>query len=155
MRTKSEKRMAETRKQKLILLSLLGCSLPLLAQQTTVKDFSVPQYFDPPHETQMKSLLEGAEAEPGNNGLVTIRKAKVQTFNEAGVRQMTVRAPQCVFDSKTQTVSSAGRFEMETSDSKLTLEGEGFSFQQTNSNLIISNQVRTLVRGTLTNTFSP
>lgn len=155
MRTENRKQKAQSRKQRWILLVLLICSFSLLAQQTTVKDFSVPEYFDAPHETQVKSLLEGAEAEPGSNGMVLIRKAKIQTFTETGAPQMTVRAPLCFFDTKQQTVSSTGRFELETSDSKLALEGQGFFFQRTNSNLIISNQVRTQVRGPLTNTFAP
>jgi hypothetical protein len=121
----------------------------------TIKGFQAPlEYFDPPHELQMKSYLEGSEAQPITNGLILIRKAKLKTFHEDGTVEMTVMAPECVFDSRQQTVNSAGPLQVQTSDNKLLLEGTGFFWWQTNSDLMISNQVRTTITGTLTNTFS-
>lgn len=137
-------------------LSLLVISLGLFAafaQPTTearVKGFRVPQYCDPPRETQMKSLLEGAEAEPLPGGLIAITNLKLQTFNEVtGEPQMLVSAPKCVFDSSRQTLNSDGPLQVRTADRNLLVEGEGFFWQQTNSNLIISNRVRTTVNGPL------
>lgn len=103
----------------------------------------------------MKSFLEGAEAEPQSDGLILIRDARLQTFHEDGSREMTVTTPHCLFDSRLQTVSSAGPLQVQSSDDKLLLEGEGFFWQPTNSDLIISNRVRTTVRGPLTNSFTP
>src|SRR5215472_14726729 len=142
---------------------LAGCfvfCLALALAQTppsnTIKNFRAPlEYFDPPHELQMKSFLEGAEAEPQSDGLILIRDAKLQTFHENGSNEMTVVTPLCTFDSKSQTVSSAGPLQVQSSDEKLQLEGEGFFWQATNSDLIISNRVRTTVRGPLTNSFTP
>lgn len=136
---------------------LLGLALAVGQKppSSTVRGFQAPlEYFDPPHELQMKSFLEGAEAEPGPDGVILIRNARLQTFHEDGSKEMTVRAPHCIFDSRQRTVSSAGPLEVQTSDDKLSLEGVGFFWQQTNSDLIISNQVRTTIRGTLTNTFN-
>jgi hypothetical protein len=122
----------------------------------TMKKFRAPlEYFPPPHELQIKSFLEGAEAEPQPDGLILIRDAKLQTFQEDGTREMTVITPSCVFDTKQQTVNSAGPLQLQTSDDKLLLEGEGFLWRQTNSDLIISNRVHTTVRGPLTNSFTP
>ena len=135
------------------------CLLIASAQRppsNTIKNFRAPlEYFDPPHELQMKSFLEGAEAEPQSDGLILIRDAKLQTFHENGSNEMTVITPLCTFDSKSQTVSSAGPLQVQSSDDKLLLEGEGFFWQATNSDLIISNRVRTTVRGPLTNSFTP
>lgn len=126
------------------------------APNNTIKHFRAPlQYHDPPHELQVKSFLEGAQAEPQADGLIVIRDAKLQTFHEDGSREMTVTAPQCIFDSKQQTVQSAGPLQVQTSDDKLILNGEGFFWSETNSDLIVSNRVRTTVRGSLTNSFSP
>jgi hypothetical protein len=123
---------------------------------STVRGFQAPlEYFEAPHELQVKSFLEGTEAEPGADGVILIRNAKLQTFREDGGKEMTVKAPECIFDSRQHTVSSAGPLRVQTSDDKLLLEGVGFFWQQTNSDLIISNQVRTTVRGSLTNTFIP
>ena len=122
----------------------------------TVTGFRAPlEYFDPPHELQMKTFLEGSEAEPGANGVIFIKDAKLQTFHEDGTQEMLVKAPQCAFDSRQHTVSSAGPLQVQTSDDKLLLEGVGFFWQQTNSVLDISNEVHTTVRGSLTNSFTP
>jgi hypothetical protein len=123
---------------------------------STVKGFQAPlEYYDSPHELQMKSFLEGTEAEPGPDGVIFIQNATLQTFREDGTRDMTVKAPQCVFDSRQHTVSSAGPLRVQTSDDKLLVQGVGFFWQQTNSDLIISNQQVTTVSGQLTNTFTP
>jgi len=138
---------------------LLLCVVFASAQvpaNNTIKRFRAPlRYFDPPHELQMQSFLEGAEAEPQSDGLILIRDAKLQTFHEDGTRDMTVTAPHCLFDSKEQTVSDAGPLQVQTSDEKLLLEGQGFFWRQTNSDLIISNRVSTTIRGPLTNSFAP
>jgi hypothetical protein len=117
---------------------------------TLAKGFSVPEYYDPPHEKQLKSLLQGEEAEPlsGNLSLILIRRLKLQAFAETGETQMVVRAPQCVFDTTQRAVSSTGHLEAVSGDGRFFLEGEGFLFQQTNLNLIISNRVHTVIRGT-------
>lgn len=120
-----------------------------------MKNFTVPEYFDPPHETQLKSLLQGAEAEPLSNGLIFIRQLKLQTFDEKGAGQMVVHAPRCVFDTTRRTVSSAGPLEVESDDGKLHLQGQGFLWCQTNLDLIISNTVHTTIRGGMTNSFLP
>ena len=63
------------------------CSLAIAFAQTppnnTIKHFRAPlDYFDPPHELQVRTFLEGAEAEPQSDGLILIRDAKLQTFHE-------------------------------------------------------------------------
>lgn len=123
---------------------------------TTIKDFRAPlDYFPPPHELQMQSFLQGSEAQPLSDGLILIHDAKLQTFQDNGDPDMTVTAPQCVFDTKEQTVNSAGPFQMQTSDDKLLQQGVGFLWQKTNSVLTISNRSHTTIRGPLTNSFTP
>jgi len=118
-------------------------------------DFSVPENYGPPHETQLKSLLQGAEAEPfeGDLTLILIRQLLLQTFAEDGTTQLVVRAPVCVFDRRRREVRSAGRFEARSGDGNFLQEGEGFLFQMTNLNLTISNRVRTTIRSSSTNSF--
>jgi hypothetical protein len=132
-----------------LLATLCAFALMLSAQTNTttkVKDFSVPEYYDPPHETQMKTLLQGAQAEPGPEGRILITDVKLKRFAEDGQLQMTVEAPQCVFDSVRRAVSSPGPLHVRSTDGKLNLEGDGFLWEQTNSNLIISNRVHTVLR---------
>lgn len=160
MPIKRTKNTEHSAKSKIVLLASLCFVFWLVAAAdktppaSTVKGFQAPlEYFDPPHELQMKSYLEGSEAEPGADGVILIRNAKLQTFHEDGAKEMTVKAPQCVFDSRQHTVSSAGPLQMQTSN--VLVEGVGFFWQQTNSDLMISNQQSTTVSGQMTNTFTP
>jgi hypothetical protein len=124
---------------------------------STIKGFKAPlEYFDPPHELQVKTFLEGTEAEPGTNGSISIHNAKLQTFHEDGSWEMTANAPHCFWDSRQQTVSSPGPLEVLTSDEKYLVhhQGVGFIWMQTNSDLIISNDVYTTITP-LTNSPTP
>jgi hypothetical protein len=122
----------------------------------SIKKFKAPlEYCDPPFELQVKSYLEGAEAEPQGDGMILLRNAKLQTFQTNGALEMTITAPQCFFNMKDQTVNSAGPFQMRTSDDALLQEGVGFFWQKTNSEFIISNSVQTTVKGHMTNSFAP
>lgn len=119
---------------------------------STVRGFQAPlEYYDPPHELQVKTFLEGTEARPGTDGVIIIENAKLQTFREDGSKEMLVKAPQCTFDSRQHVVSSAGPLQLQTSN--VLVEGVGFFWRQTNSDLIISNQQSTTVFGT--NTLTP
>ena len=122
---------------------------------TRVKNFVVPEYYDPPHEMQLKTLLQGAEAQPGVDGRILISVVKLQSFAQNGQTQMLVEAPYCTFDSVRRTVQSPGPLSLRSANGKVLLEGEGFLWEQTNSNLIISNHVRTVIRNTPDKLFTP
>jgi len=122
---------------------------PLTAQQSIfgrVKDFSVPEYYDPPRQNQVKSLLTGAEAQPQADGTFLIKEVKLETYRETGERTVIVVAPECVYDSARRTASSASRIQVQTGDGQFSIEGEGFLWRQSVSSLIISNRVHTTVR---------
>lgn len=147
---------------RLVLLSVF-CTLFCLAiasaqngSNASIKRFKAPlEYFEPPFELQVKSYLEGAEAEPQGDGLILLRDAKLETFQTNGNPEMTITAPQCFFNMKDQTVNSPGPFQMRTSDDALLQEGVGFYWEKTNSEFIISNRVQTTVKGRMTNSFVP
>jgi hypothetical protein len=139
----------------IVVASLLIAAPPPETTTARVKGFRVPQYFEAPHALQMKSLLEGAEAQPQPGGLIQIASFKLQMFDEQGETTMVVTAPRCIFDTSQQTVSSDGPLQLWTSDGKLLLEGEGFFWQHANRHLMISNHVHTTIRGTLNNSLMP
>ena len=58
---------------------------------------------------------------------------------------MTVEAPQCVYDPGQRSISSSGPLHMKTVDGKFSIDGEGFLWQQTNSTLLVSNRVHTII----------
>ena len=112
-----------------------------------IKGFKVAEPYPPPHETQTKSLLEGGRALPQPGGKSFLSEGVVlRTFSETNTPQLIVKCDDCVYDSKTREVNSAGRIQMQTADGKFTIEGIGFFWRQTNSSLVISNQVHTLIQ---------
>ena len=111
----------------------------------SVLGFKVPEYYDPPHETQMKSMLEGARAQRQPDGRYLVTKAKWRTFRVTGEGELTAETPECVYNPSQRTVSSAGPLHVKTADGKFSIDGEGFRYQQTNSTLVVSNRVHTIL----------
>ncbi len=135
-----------------VALVLLALGLALFpgsghAQPVVVQGgFKSAEYYDPPHENQMKSMLEGSGAEPQPDGRVLVTNAKRQSFLVNGEVELTVEAPQCLYDPTKRTISSSGPMLAKTGDGKFSIEGEGFLAQQTNSILLVSNRVHTVLR---------
>jgi hypothetical protein len=111
------------------------------------------EMHDPPFEAQIKTLLEAANVDMLAGGrLYLCTDMKLSTFSTNGTLEMWAQTPQCIYDSAAKTVSSDQRLRVWTADGMFT-EGEGFFLQPTNSILIISNHVRTTLRGAWTNSF--
>jgi hypothetical protein len=108
-------------------------------------DFTSVEYFEPPHQQQMKSRLSGAEAQPQAGGLLVIKQLKLETFNMNGKPEMIVNAPECVYDTFNRVASSPGHLKAQTGDGKFRVEGDGFLWRQNDSLLIISNRVQTVI----------
>jgi len=107
-------------------------------------DFSSVEYFEPPHQTLIKTRLSGAQAEPMGE-LLVIQQLKLETFDSNGVPGLVVKAPHCVYDTIHGLASSAGHLRLETADGSSHVEGDGFLWRQTNSFLTISNNVQTVI----------
>ena len=118
------------------------------AQQNTTghaNNFSSVEYFEPPHQTLMKSRLSGAEAQPEPGGLLLITQLKLETFDTNGAPGLIVKAPECVYDTLRGVASSPGHLRLETADASSHVEGDGFLWRQTDSFLTISNNVQTVI----------
>ena len=132
-----------------VLLVLLTAVAGLPGQMLNfgrVKDFSVPDYFDPPNQNQLKSRLSGKEAEPQRGGLFVIKEIKLESFRLDGFCEFRITAPACTYDTQRRTAYSASEVHLESGDGSLVVEGRGFLWQQTNSLIIISNDQRTVIR---------
>ena len=126
------------------------------AGQAELMDFKAPlENYPPPNESQAKTLLEGAKAEPQSGGWFLLTGVKLTTYNTNGAPQMVAESPHCFFDSVRRIVSSPGPLQVKTADGSFFLEGEGFSLRQTNMNLIISNQVHMIIRNMPSRSFLP
>ena len=130
---------------------LLLFSANLLAQPAG-KNYRFAEYFDPPNETHLRFLLEGASAQLQPGGLTFLTQAKIQNFRLSGESEIAVEAPQCVYDSSNHLINSSGPMRAQTSDGKFLIEGEGFLWQQTNTSLTISNRVHTIIHQDLLQT---
>lgn len=108
-------------------------------------EFTSVEYFEPPHQQQMKSRLSGAEAQPLAGGLLLIKQLKLETFNPDGKPEMIVTAPECVYDTFNRVANSPGHLEVQAGDGKFRVEGDGFLWRQNDSFLNISNHVRTAI----------
>lgn len=101
--------------------------------------------YPPPNEAQTKTLLEGEKAQPLGNGLILLIAAKISTFATNGALETVAQTPRCIFDSAQRIVSSTGTMSIQSADGRFFLEGVGFLLQ-TNGNLILSNDVHTIIR---------
>jgi lipopolysaccharide transport protein LptA len=103
-------------------------------------------HFDPPHDKQMRALLEGGKAQPQTGGLTFLSEGvKLQTFVTNGALELVVTTPECLHRKEDRTIQSTNSLRAETGDGQFLIEGIGFLFQQTNSGLFISNQVHTAI----------
>jgi len=122
-------------------------------QDGHASDFTTTEYF--PGQKQVKTILSGAEAIPRTGGLLIIKQLKLQKFNTDGKLECIVTAPECIYDTKGCTASSAGPLQLQNGDGKFQVAGEGFLWRQTNSFLTISNQVRTRIENGATANIKP
>jgi len=126
---------------------LAGAVAGIRAQQGHMTDFITTEYYEAPHQQQVKSILTGAEAvaKPSRSRVLVIKQFKLQMFDPDGKPGLVVMAPECVYDEKAGTASSPGPLQLQNGDGTFSVTGEGFLWRQTNSSLTISNQVRTVI----------
>lgn len=129
----------------LVFLAVLSGRAQQIPVGGNATDFSSVQYYQPPHEQQIKSRMSGAEADPIEGGLLLIRQLKLEAFNEKGELQFVVTAPQCIYDPTKGLATSTGELHMRTGDSQVQVDGKGFLWRQASSLLTISNQVQTVI----------
>lgn len=122
------------------------------ASQGGASPFNVVEYFLAPHHTQMKLQVTGSEARFEADKKVRLTQMKLQTFREDGQRDIVIEAPDCLYDPTRRVASSPGRLKVQTGDESFSVEGQGFLWRQEDSNLVISNDVRSLVQRTVPGT---
>ena len=108
-------------------------------------DFTSTEYYEPPHQRQIKSVLSGAEALPQPGGRLIIKQLKLETFDLDGKLGITIMAPECIYDTLKGQANSPGHLQVQTGDGRIRVEGDGFLWRQNDSFLTISNNVRTVI----------
>lgn len=118
---------------------------PPAASLGSASRFSSVEYFEAPHQQQMKTRLSGAEATPLPDGLIAITQLQIERFGEDGKLEMIVNAPNCVYDTMKGTARSPGPLKLQTGDGNYRVTGDGFLWRQSESSLTISNNVRSVI----------
>ena len=116
-------------------------------------NFTSTEYYEPPHQRQIKSILSGAEALPQPGGQLIIKQLKLETFDLDGKLEITILAPECIYDTLKGVANSPGHLQLRTGDGKILTEGDGFLWRQSEQLLTISNNVCSVIEnGTTINT---
>jgi len=106
--------------------------------------FTVPVYEE--GSSRLIAVLHGN----GRFDLKTSRQVldtvQVDYRDALGKTNMVMSGKNCIYDFKSKTAVSSEPLRVATGDARLQLEGIGFVWYQTNKNLVISNDVRTIVR---------
>jgi lipopolysaccharide export system protein LptA len=137
-----------------VLLSLLGLVSGFAqANRNSATGFNATRYHPAPDFRQMEIKLTGSEAVqlPGSGKLYRVTKPHFTSFRKTGETEVIVETPECLFDEtdpKARTLSSEQALSMRTGTGDFSITGRGFRWHQDQKTLIISNDVRALVRYT-------
>lgn len=126
----------------------------------SVRDFKMPEYYDQTATgttNRLKSMVTGARAmpAPGRPNLWALDQMHIENYELDGRTNLTATAPTCLFDVPTRSVSSTGRIEITAMNGQLLLDGQGFFLEVTNTQFIISNHVRAVIRQALLDHYKP
>ena len=111
---------------------------------------STPQFRVPLiREQQLVGQLAGTAATnalQANSQAMPFRAVRLDYFDGKGGTNLTALGTNCVFDLASQTATSPDRLRLVAGEGRLTLEGRGWTWWKTNYDLVISNDVVTLVQ---------
>lgn len=124
-----------------------------------VENFRVaPERHRTPYERQNKFLIEAARGQPVEDGRFLLTKARLRAFKVTGEVEMEVATASCVYDLTNEIMTSSSPVSLQTLDGQFAIAGIGFYWEKsknksnTNSVLVISNSVRTLISSELLQT---
>ena len=96
---------------------------------------------------KLKTLLIGSGAETLEDGRFRISEVAIQIYDDQIPPQprLLIDAPECFFNVAQRRASSAGPISLREAGGNYSLQGRGFSWMQSTSNLSISNNIRTII----------
>lgn len=141
----------------LFVLGCLGFVAVSLAQQGGhATDFRTHQDFPGPNLNQRKTEFSGKDATPlAGSSKVRVKGADMKTFREDGTLVMAAKAPECVYDGGKKQANSSGPLQMQTGDGRFFIEGIGFLWNETESDLVLSNRVHSILHSETTTNGPP
>jgi hypothetical protein len=121
---------------------------------TEAKDFKLPLFYPSTAGVQrIKTVIAGERWRFVTNGLVHLTRPGITNYRPDGTLEWIATSPECTVDINTKEARGSTNVFFRTADDRLFQTGVGFLWQQNNSVLIVSNQVRTWIdRQALTKT---
>lgn len=116
--------------------------LPIVGEAS---DFNSVEYYEAPHQQDIKQLFSGTDAEPLPGGLLLIKGVKIEHFDPNGKLGWVAEAPECVYDPVNIVANSPGEVHVRSGDGELNIDGKGFLWRHNDSVFTISNQVDTVI----------
>ncbi|MBL9139386.1 MAG: hypothetical protein JNK85_26190 [Verrucomicrobiales bacterium] len=135
----------------LLLLSLVTPTHTLAQPRSALPEVTVRGGFKLPltEANRRVALVSGQEAKPALlAGQLSVTGFRLETYRYQPDQQvdLIVESPTALFDSAKSAASSPGTLTLRGPNDRFTVSGEGWSWDQAGGLLIISNQVRTVLR---------
>jgi lipopolysaccharide export system protein LptA len=145
----------------LLILSILSLAswsvrseVSLPANAKIPKSWTLP-YYQMTDEglRQLQSISEGSSAETLGPSLIKVTDLRTRLLKDGSQTnvQITLRTPECLFNINTMLAYSSNRIEIVSPTTNVFLRGRGFFCSQTNSLIVVSNDVETAFRRSATN----
>jgi hypothetical protein len=126
--------------------SMTGAAAVATNRVVVQRDFRIFDYYR--GSQRLKTLLHGGEAEYLLHP-IPVHRMTIQTYTESGLTNLIATADDCFCDRTNRTANGAGPVQFRLADGRFQLSGVGFLWAQTNNILVVSNQVRSRLRGDL------
>lgn len=144
----------------ILLLLLLAGPISMSPAQISAprgRLLNIPEYYERAVQSgiltnQLKARLTMREVDYRPGRIVFGRTNQLEQYTPDGRTNVVARAPECFFNETNRLAWSTGRLDIIALDGKFLLTGrEGFAISLTNTVLIVSNRVRTVLKQNLLN----
>jgi lipopolysaccharide export system protein LptA len=95
---------------------------------------------------ERKWLLRGESATPTSTDEILIQGARMEVYGAGGVTNLVFNPERCIYHQRTRRVTSSERLGVLTGDGQMAIEGVGFGLELESGVLVVSNDVRALIR---------
>ncbi len=135
----------------LLLITCVGALSQLGPLDVRGGSGSVSRYYPAPHFRQMEFRLTGEKIEQVENKVYRATNPQFTAFRTNGEAVVIITTPECVLnetDPLRRTVRSESEIQMRTGDGQSSIQGRGFLWRQDGKTLVISNDVRAVLKWT-------
>ena len=138
----------------LFFLLFLGVFFIVLAEEDTsskltgkIRGFQIPEYYPikQGQKSALRSLLIGKEAQPMQGGKIFVSGLRIECYGETGETNTVITTEDCFYLISEKKVVSDKEISLWQTDETFSIQGKGFLWDQKESLLVLSNQVKTRI----------